>query len=59
MSNSSIHPPGEKLKKAIREFSERLEEDPALNRNKVLQQVTIQFDLSPREADFLKRQCDG
>ncbi len=58
MSTSSIHPPGDKIKKAIREFSEQLEAQKGIGRNSILQKVIIQFDLSPKEAEFLRRQCN-
>lgn len=57
MTSTSIHPPGDKIKKAITEFSFRLENDNNQDRDKLLQKIIIEFDLSPKEADFLRRHC--
>lgn len=55
MPKTTIHPPGEKMKKAIRELSELLVSKPEKNRKQLLQQVAIKFDLSPNEYAFLER----
>lgn len=48
--------PGDKLKKALTVFSELLENNPEKSRKELLQKVEIQFDLSPRECEFLNGQ---
>ncbi len=55
MPKTSIHPPGDKMQKAIKEFSELLENQPELDRGKLLEKVVRKFDLSPKECDFLER----
>ncbi|EKD39314.1 MAG: hypothetical protein ACD_75C00442G0007 [uncultured bacterium] len=55
MPKTTIHPPGEKMKKAIKELSELLTSKPGTNRSQLLQQVAIKFDLSPNECAFLER----
>lgn len=55
MSKTTIHPPGDKMQKAIKDFSQQLEEKPAMDRRKLLEKVVIKFDLSPKECDFLER----
>ncbi len=45
--------PGDKMKKAISAFSELIREHPEKSRVSLLQQVEIQFDLSPKECEFL------
>ena len=55
MPKTTIHPPGEKIQKAIREFSELLEEKPEIDRRKLLEKVVKKFDLSPKDCDFLER----
>jgi len=55
MAKSTIHPPGDKIQKAIREFSELLEEHPDVERWKLLEKVVKKFDLSPKDCDFLER----
>lgn len=57
MSHSTIQPQSENLKKAIREFSELVAAKPEKSRKQILQQISIQFDLSPNECLFLERQC--
>lgn len=46
---------GDKLKKAIIHFSELLELKPDKSREALLQEVEIQFDLSPVECQFLHK----
>lgn len=55
MSQSTLHPPGDTMKKAIRELSELLTNKPEKKRHQLLQQVAIKFDLSPNECAFLER----
>jgi hypothetical protein len=43
------------MQKAIREFSELVEERPEIDRRKLLEEVVRKFDLSPKECDFLER----
>lgn len=52
-----MHPPGEKMKKAIKEFCEQLEKKGESQRKRILQNVAIKYDLSPKEFDFLERHC--
>lgn len=56
MPKTTIHPPGDKLQKAIREFSELLEENPKIERRKLIETVVKRFDLSPKDCEFLERQ---
>jgi hypothetical protein len=55
MPKTTIHPPGDKLQKAIKEFSELVEENPDIERWKLLEKVVKKFDLSPKDCDFLER----
>lgn len=55
MPKTTIHPPGEKMKKAIQALSELLTSKPEKSRRQLLQQVAVQFDLSPNECAFLER----
>ena len=55
MPKTTIHPPGEKIQKAMREFLELLEEHPEIERWRLLEKVVIKFDLSPKDCDFLER----
>ncbi|MEK6200921.1 MAG: hypothetical protein N2A40_00665 [Desulfobulbaceae bacterium] len=41
------------MKKAICAFSELLQEHPEKSRLSLLHQVELQFDLSPKECEFL------
>ncbi len=52
-SNSPIG--GDKLKKAVRYFSELVESDTGKSRLELLQQVQLKFDLSPADCDFLNK----
>lgn len=55
MPTHTIHPPGDKMKKAIQELSELLTCKPEKKRRQLLQEVAIKFDLSPNECAFLER----
>ncbi len=48
-------PLGDKLQKALQEFSELVKENQDVERWKLLEKVVIKFDLSPKECDFLER----
>ena len=53
MTQYSIQPPGDKIKKALKEFSELLFNSPEKNRWEILQLVELKYDLSPQECEFL------
>ena len=55
MPKTTIHPPGDKIQKAIKAFSELLEEKPTIERRRLLEKVVKKYDLSPKECDFLER----
>ena len=55
---STIAPQGEPLKKAIQWISEKRKADPQINLAdlvKLADQAAFQFDLSPRDSEFLLR----
>lgn len=55
MSNTSIHPPGEKVKKAVQEFCEILSEEPDRDKRQLFRRLAVKYDLSPLECDFFER----
>ena len=54
-SVDEIMPSGEKLKKALCWISDMLKDYPAKNRQQVISEAEIRFDLSPKECDFIDR----
>ena len=50
--------PGEKLKKALKAFSDLLEQHPGKSRKKLLEEIEIKFDLTPKECEFLNSHFD-
>ncbi len=55
---SSQHPtqrPGDKKKQALAELSALVKKYPEKSRKALLQQVEIQFDLTPKECEFLDK----
>ncbi len=56
MTTYSMQPPGEKMGKAIKEYSELLQKYPEKKRIQILQQVELKFDLTPKECEFLNGQ---
>ncbi|MDA3918515.1 MAG: hypothetical protein PF690_16290 [Deltaproteobacteria bacterium] len=51
----TVTPKGENLKKAIKFISEKRQENPDINLNKLVDDAGLQFDLSPKECEFLLR----
>ncbi|MBW1636506.1 MAG: hypothetical protein JRC87_10935 [Deltaproteobacteria bacterium] len=56
MPQQTIHPPGDKIKKAVKELSELLLKEGEKKRRQLLLQVQLKYDLSPQECEFLTRQ---
>jgi hypothetical protein len=48
-------PKGENLRKAVKWISERRKEDASVNIAQLLDEACVQFNLSPKDADFLAR----
>lgn len=55
MPKTTIFPPGDKLQKAIKDYSEQLEENAEKERQKILQEIVLKYDLSPKDCEFLNR----
>ncbi|PID75367.1 MAG: hypothetical protein CSB23_03920 [Deltaproteobacteria bacterium] len=55
MAGKGLHPSGDKMTRAIKEFSEQLEQQGPSARQKILQQIILKFDLSPKESLFMER----
>lgn len=54
-SVDEILPSGDKMKKTLRWISEMLQTHPEKNRQQIISEAQIRFDLSPRECDFIDR----
>ncbi|CCK81547.1 hypothetical protein [Desulfobacula toluolica] len=52
---STVQPKSEQLKKAIKWISEKRKENPDINLTKLVDQAGFQFDLSPKDSQFLLR----
>jgi len=52
---STLQVKGEQLKKAVRLISEKRKENPDINLAKLVDDVSLQFDLSPKDSQFLLR----
>lgn len=59
MSEHTLCPPGDKLKKALLAFCELLREKPEKTRQQLLQEVALKFDLTPSECLFLERHLEN
>lgn len=56
MSNpDGIHPPGERVKRALIWLGEATETHPERTRRQLLEQAEIRFNLTPRECEFLNQ----
>jgi len=52
---SNISPKGDKLKKAVKWISEKRKEAPGSNLTRLVDDAGFQFDLSPKDSQFLLR----
>ena len=52
---STLQPQGDKLKKAVQWISEKRKETPDINPVKLVDEAGFQFDLSPKDSEFLLR----
>ena len=52
---STIMPEGEKLRNAVKWISEKRKENPGANVAKLVDDAGLQFDLSPKDTQFLVR----
>jgi len=51
----TIQPEGEEIRKAVKWVSDQRKFEPGKDLNKIIEEAGIKFDLSPKEADFLRR----
>ena len=51
----TVTPKGENLKKAVKCISDKRQENPDINLNKLVDDAGLQFDLSPKDCEFLLR----
>ena len=54
-SADDILPAGDKMKKTLSWISEMLQSHPEKNRQQIISEAEIRFDLSPKECDFIDR----
>ncbi len=54
-SVEEIVPSGDKMKKTLCWISETIKEHPEKNRQQIISEAEIRFDLSPKECDFIDR----
>ncbi|RLC24951.1 MAG: hypothetical protein DRH93_03275 [Deltaproteobacteria bacterium] len=52
---STLQVKGEQLKKAVLFISEKRKENPDINLAKLVDDASLQFDLSPKDSQFLLR----
>lgn len=52
---STVIPQGDALKNAVAWVSEKRSAQPDLNVNKLVDQACLQFDLNPKDSEFLLR----
>jgi len=51
----SVQPEGEEIRKAVKWVSEERQFEIGKDLNKIIEEACIKFDLSPKEAEFLRR----
>jgi hypothetical protein len=52
-STDELQPHGERIRRAVRWICETLRDDQKKDRQAVIREAQIRFDLSPREAEFI------
>lgn len=52
---ATIQPKGELLKRAVKWISEKRKQDPECNLSRLVDEAGFQFDLSPKDSEFLLR----
>ncbi len=52
---ASVQPQGDQLKKAVKWISEKRKEYPDINLAKLVDDASLQYDLSPKDSEFLLR----
>ncbi|MBU1342422.1 MAG: hypothetical protein KKE44_26210 [Proteobacteria bacterium] len=52
---STLQPQGDKLKKAVKWISEKRKQTPDINLAGLVNDASFQFDLSPKDSEFLLR----
>lgn len=55
MPKDTIYPPGDKIVKAIKEYSEELSLQGDTKRRAILQKIILKYDLSPKECAFMEK----
>lgn len=58
-SDTPLSSRSDKLKNAITWVSEAMQANPELNRNKVLNDALLRYDLSPADCEFLLKHFSG
>ena len=58
-SVNELLPSGDKMKKTLCWISEMLKTHPEKNRQQIISEAEIRFDLSPKECDFVDRKLRG
>lgn len=52
---STVQPKSEQLKKAVKWISEKRKQNPDINLTQLVDEAGFQFDLSPKDSQFLLR----
>ena len=55
MPKDNIFPPGDKIIKAVKEYSEEISIQGKEKQKSILEKIILKYDLSPKECDFLHR----
>jgi hypothetical protein len=51
----SIQPKGDPIRKAVQWISDERKHDASLNLNRLVEKAAIEFNLNPKEVEFLTR----
>ncbi|MCG8686346.1 MAG: hypothetical protein MI892_15820 [Desulfobacterales bacterium] len=52
---NTVQPQGEQVRKAIKHIAEIRKNDPDVDLVKLVDETALQFDLSPKDSEFLSR----
>ena len=52
---TTIQPEGDPIRKAVKWISDELQDQPDGNRQKLMEQAAVKFNLSPKDFEYLQK----
>ena len=55
LAMTTVQPEGDLIRKAVKWISDELQDHPDEKRNKLLEQASVKFNLSPKDFEYLQK----